>query len=315
MDPEQHTHAIGEASTWAVFWSGWEVFRDPLLCGLVAGAVLGFLGVFVVLRRMVFVSAGVTQSAGLGVALAFYAEIHLGMHFDPLFGAAALALLATLAVSIDARTLRLPRESLLGLIFALSGGAAVLLGDRIAQEAHDIQSILFGSAVVVRPFDLTMVITAGVLIMAVHLWWWRGLVFASFDPDTATVQGLPVPLLNRTLFVSVGVMVGVSARALGALPVFAFSVLPAAAALLTGWRLPWVFVLATVIGGVSAVLGYLLAFFYQFPVGGSQTVVASGFVVLAMLISGVRGRALRLAGSRVAPRALAADPPSIEQRP
>src|SRR6185369_9426586 len=113
-------------SSWSAFIGGWEIFRNPLLCALAAGAVLGFLGVFIVLRRMVFVSAGVTQSAGLGVALAFYLDIHLGLHIDPLVGAAALALLATLAVSIDSgRILRLPRESLLGLVFALSGGGAV----------------------------------------------------------------------------------------------------------------------------------------------------------------------------------------------
>ena len=133
--------------------------------------MLGFLGVFVVLRRMVFVSAGVTQSAGLGVALAFYLEIHLGVHLDPLVGAAALALLATLAMSVDSgRSIKLTRESLLGLVFALSGGAAVLLGDRISQEAHDIESILFGSAVLVRTFDLVAVLVAGGLVLAIQLW-------------------------------------------------------------------------------------------------------------------------------------------------
>lgn len=290
-------------STWGTFFGAWEIFRNPILCALVAGAVLGFLGVFVVLRRMVFVSAGVTQSAGLGVALAFYLEIHLGVHLDPLLGAAALALIATLAVSLDTgRSIKLPRESLLGLVFALAGGGAVLLGDRIAQEAHDIESILFGSAVLVRGFDLVAVLVSGGLILAIHLWWLRGLVFASFDPDAARVQGLPVSLLDRTLFVSIGVMVGVSARALGALPVFAFSVLPAAAALLLGVRLPFAFALATALGGLSGVAGYLFAFFYQFPVGASQTVVASAFTVLVILIQLVRGRPLRVASAaRAAP--------------
>src|SRR4051812_7679539 len=169
MEPE------ASVSSWSAFIGAWDIFRNPLLCALVAGAVLGFLGVFVVLRRMVFVSAGVTQSAGLGVALAFYLEIHLGMHVDPLLGAAALALLATLAMSVDSgRAIKLPRESLLGLVFALSGGAAVLLGDRISQEAHDIESILFGSAVLVRTFDLAAVLVAGGIILALSLWWMRG---------------------------------------------------------------------------------------------------------------------------------------------
>ena len=90
-------------------------------------------------------------------------------------------------------------------------------------------------------------------------------------------------------------MVGVSARALGSLPVFAFSVLPAAAALLLGVRLPWAFALATLLGALSGVAGYLFAFFYQFPVGGSQTVMAALFTIVAIVIQVLRGRPLRLA--------------------
>ena len=57
MEPE------ASVSSWSAFIGGWEIFRNPLLCALVAGAVLGFLGVFVVLRRMVFVSAGCHESS------------------------------------------------------------------------------------------------------------------------------------------------------------------------------------------------------------------------------------------------------------
>jgi len=61
-----------EASpTLAEFLDGLEIFLDPILCGAAAGLVLGLLGVYVVLRRMVFVSAAITHSAGLGVAVAF----------------------------------------------------------------------------------------------------------------------------------------------------------------------------------------------------------------------------------------------------
>ena len=67
------------APSWSDFVAGLELFRDPIVCGAAAGLVLGFLGVYIVLRRMVFVSAAITHSAGLGVALAYYAQIHLGL--------------------------------------------------------------------------------------------------------------------------------------------------------------------------------------------------------------------------------------------
>ncbi len=284
MDP-----TLVEPSKWEQFQASFDLFRDPVLCALIAGGVLGFLSVYVVLRRMVFVSAAVTHAAGLGVALAFFAEIHLGMHVDPMVGATGLSLLTTLLLMVEPSRLRLSRESMLGLAFAFAGGAAVLVGDRIAQEAHDIQGILFGTAVLVTPEQLAAVTGVGATVLFIHLWWFRGLTFASFDKVGARVQGLPVRLLDAVLMISIGVMVGVSARALGALPVFAFSTLSAIAALALDLRLGWTFLLATLVGCISGAGGYLFAFFYDFPVGGSQTVMASALVLLAVLVRGVSG--------------------------
>jgi zinc transport system permease protein len=274
-------------SKWEQFQASFDLFRDPILCALIAGGVLGFLSVYVVLRRMVFVSAAVTHSAGLGVALAFFAQIHLGVHVDPMLGATGLSVVATLLLMLDPARLKLTRESMLGMAFAFAGGAAVLVGDRIAQEAHDIQGILFGTAVLVTPENLYTVAGVGGAILFLQLWWYRGFTFVSFDRVGATVQGLPVRTLDATLMMSVGIMVGVSARALGSLPVFAFSTLSAIAALLLDFRLQWTFLLATLAGVISGVGGYLFAYFYDFPVGGSQTVLASVLVLLAALIRGI----------------------------
>jgi zinc transport system permease protein len=265
------------------FLGAWGLFRDPVLCALIAGAVLGFLGVYVVLRRMVFVTVAVTQSSALGVALAFFAEIHLGFTLDPIFGAITLSLLSTVLLSYDPRRVGLPRESLLGFAFAFTSALTLLIEGLIVQEAHDIHSILFGSAVLVRPIDLVAVAITGALVMLPHLVAYRGIVFASFDADVARVQGVPVRLLSAFQLASIGAMAGVAARALGALPVFALATLPALAALVLGVGLKWVFLVATLGGALAGAAGYLFAFLYEFPVGGSQTVIASALLAAAFL--------------------------------
>ena len=272
------------AMTWKDFFDAFELFKDPIYCAAAAGFVLGFLGVYVLLRRMVFVSAAVTQSAGLGVALAFYSGIHLGFEFDPIYGAIALSLATTALLLADPQPrLGITRESVLGLAFALSGGAAVVVGAKIAQEANEISAILFGTAVLVRPEDLKAVLLVGAFVTVIHFWAFRGLAFATFDPGAARVQRLPVTALSAVILLSIGLMVGVSARALGALPVFAFSTLPATAALLISRRrMRLTFLLAALGGAVAGVGGYLLAFFKELPVGASQTVVAAALVPLAL---------------------------------
>src|SRR5262249_43474116 len=84
------------------FFAAWELFRDPVWAGVVAGATLGYLGVYIVLRRMVFVSAALSQAAGLGVATAFYVQILFsmtGLFGDPFAYAIAFTLLAMLLLA------------------------------------------------------------------------------------------------------------------------------------------------------------------------------------------------------------------------
>jgi zinc transport system permease protein len=297
------------APTFQDFWANLEIFRDAILTGGLAGLLLGFIGVHVVLRRMVFASSAIAQAAALGVALSFWigglvdparhaagheagpaAHLLPSLAFEPVLWAIVASLLATMVFMSNPVRWHLTRESLLGLVFLASGAGAVIVGDRITQEAHDLAAILFGSAVVVQRIDLVLVSTATVVLLGGHIAAWRALVFAGFDPTGARVQGLPVRALDTFLFVSVGLAVALCTRALGALPVFAFSVLPAMAALVITTRIGFVFALAGLFGALSGVGGYAVSFRAELPVGATQTALAVLVLGVALVIRAALGR-------------------------
>jgi zinc transport system permease protein len=277
-----------EQPTWHDFVDSWALYRDPVVCGVVAGAVLGMLGVFVVLRRAVFVTAAVSQSAALGVALAFLLGIHWEFTPPPVLCAFALALAATAVLARRSSSNRLPREAIVGLLYVGASALAVLVGDRIAQEAEDITAILFGTAVLVRPEDLLAVLAVSALVVMALGALYRGLVFAGFDPDGARIQGLPVARIELALWTLVALEVSVTTRAIGALPVFAFSVLPAMAALRVSNRLPYAVLFAGLVGALSGGLGYVSAFMLRFPVGAAEASVAALLFSLAVVAARLR---------------------------
>jgi zinc transport system permease protein len=263
----------------------------PIVCGAAAGALLGALGVYVVLRRMVFVSAAVSEAAGLGVVVALAAQTYLGVPAylaDPLLGAAAVAVLASRLFVADPVRLHLTRESVLGVVFVLAGAGTLLLGSRLPQESHDIQHILFGTAVMVRTTDLVAVVTVSVVLLGLHGWLRRGIAMATFDPDSAAVQGLPVRHLDAFLFLSIGVAVAVTTHAIGAMPVFALTVLPAVAALATSRRLVVATVTASVLGLFSGATGYVAAYLLALPVGACQTAVAGSLALAGLAVGSLR---------------------------
>ncbi|RMG15923.1 MAG: metal ABC transporter permease [Deltaproteobacteria bacterium] len=265
-----------------------DVFGPPIAAAALAGLVLGWLGVWIVLRRMVFVSAAIAQSSALGVALIFLLHGLIGWELEPLVGGAVATAAAGLLFVFEPSRLKVTRESILGFVYVAAGAATLVVGDAIPQESQEISAVLFGNAVLIRDADLAAIAIAGGLVLAVQLWLHRGFVLAAFDPETARVQGVPTGLLDALLFLSIGITIAASIRALGALPVFAFSVLPAMGALAHSRRMLPALVAAGVLGLLSGVMGYLIAFAYELTVGATQTLTACALGLVALVLAGVR---------------------------
>lgn len=252
------------------FFDAWFLFREPALAATAAGATLGLVGVWIVLRRMVFLSAALSQVAGFGVAVAFW--LHGVLETERAFpGAGAIVLTLGAALTLARRSRGADTE--LGLIFLGASAGTLALGTRIVEELHDIDSLLYGSAVAVLPAQFRWLLACCVAVVALHAWWWRGFRAVTSDRDDALVRGMPVRLLEVTLVGSVSVAVAVTTWVLGALPAFAFSVLPAVGALAVARSVRSALVLAALLGACAGFGGYLAAFLFDLPVGPSQTLV------------------------------------------
>ncbi len=284
---------MNEGLTISAFFDAWELFRDPTYAGMIAGATLGLLGVYVVIRRIVFLSAALSQIAGLGIAVTFWAKISFGLSgflASPMLGAATATLAAVLVVNGAPKSAKTRQDALLGALFLFGSAGTLALGSRITEELQDIQTLLFGSAVAVLPEDLTALAIVCGLIVLVHVWWWRGFVAVSLDPEDAKIRGMNVVIVDGVLLVSIAIAISMTTQILGALPAFAFSVLPAMAAIRFVKNVPQALLVSGIIGGASGFGGYVLAFLYSLPVGAAQTLVAAAFAAFAVLFSVARAK-------------------------
>lgn len=268
------------------FFSAWELFREPTLAGAVAGCVLGLMGVWIVLRRMIFLSAALSQTAGLGVSIAFFLHVAFDSHAlpHPGLGAALFTIVAALMLAHRQDG----ADSMLGMLFLGASAGTLALSGHVGVEAHDIDTILFGSAVAVLPEQFYWLLAVSAVLFALHVWWWRGFAMVIADPDDAAVRGVPVRFLENVLIASVALGVATTTWVLGALPAFAFSVLPGIAALTLARNLAVALVLAASLGAIAGFGGYLTAFLFDLPVGASQTLVALVEVGVCTLIGRIK---------------------------
>jgi len=275
------------------FFTSYFLWRDPMIVGAVSGAICGFLGVYVVLRRIIFVSAALTQISSLGVALAFYLQGLaimglIGALIDPFSISLILTSLAALFFALNRDFFPISQEGVIGFAFIIASGAVVIIGDRITKGAHDIADILFGSAVVVDPKDVYIVPLIALIVFIIHLVFFKDFIFISFDPETASLFKYPLRILNTILLISIGIVVSVTTRALGALPVFGLIALPPLTALFFTENLKLVFILSVVFGVLSAVLGYFFSFIISLPTGATIATLATLFFLLGLCWRGVK---------------------------
>lgn len=265
------------------FFGAWEVYEPGVLAAVVIGATLGVLGVYVVLRRLVFLSAALGQSASFGVVLSlllFSAELGAENSSSPVLGAIALSFVATLLVA-GARGSPVFRDGALGAVFLLGAAGTILVGSRLTHEMHEIEALLHGVGVAVLPEDLAMVSWLAAFVLLAHTFGWRGFSAVSFDAAGAEVRRVPVRFFEVLLALTLAVGIAAGIRVLGALPVFALSVMPSLAATRLGRNIPESLVIGALFGAIAGLYGYMLAFLLDLPVGASQTAMA---LVLAAVI-------------------------------
>ncbi|MEW6145630.1 MAG: metal ABC transporter permease [Thermodesulfobacteriota bacterium] len=276
------------------FINSYFLWRDPMIVGAVSGAVCGFVGVYVVLRRIIFVSAALTQISSFGVALSFYLEgLSMGAASSlvhPFLLSIVFTSLAAVFFAAKRDFSRISQEGVIGFGFLIASGAVIILGDRITKGAHDIADILFGSAVVVDPRDVYVIPAVALAAIVIHIVYFKDFVFVSFDEETARLFKYPVRALNTALLITIAAVAAVTTRALGALPVFAFLALPPLTSLYLTERLRLVFIFSVIIGALSATLGYFFSFVLSIPTGASMTVCASVFFILGLLWREVKVR-------------------------
>ncbi len=272
-----------ESPTLTQFFEAWPLFADAVWAGTLMGCTLGLLGTYVIVRHLVFLSAALSQAASLGVALSFYCAAAFGLS-AALSSPTLWALLATVVVVIGFARPRgahtASDDEMLGVIYLVGIAGTLAVGTRIVEDLADIQTLLFGTAVAVLPEDLATIEWVCASILALHVVLWRGFVAVSTDPIGATIRGLPTRGLDLLLFTTLAAAISVCTEVLGALPAFAFSVLPALAALRFAASVRQALLIAAGFGAVTGFGGYLLAFLLELPVGASQAIV--GVFVLAV---------------------------------
>ena len=273
------------------------LLRNSVYISLLVGLACPLVGVFLVLRRLIFLGVALPQISSCGIACAFALHTwgimpHLeedSEHALAFLGSTVFTMVTILVLSFLERRGRGLTEGRVGTVYALAGAWSILLLVMNPYGEHGLLERLRGEIIAVTNGDLLM--TAGVLglVVACLFIFRKELLLVSFDRDTAVALGKRVALWDALLFLLVGLTVSMAVLTVGPLVTFGFLLLPP----LMGHMLArnmWQFALfSSLIGFLTAFAGFCLALHWELPVGPTDVALLGVlYLVLFLLKKGAQ---------------------------
>jgi ABC-type Mn2+/Zn2+ transport system permease subunit len=242
------------------------------LVGAFFGAASGYLGSFMVLKRMSLVGDALSHVALPGIAIA------LTFGINPMIGALVALFIATFGIWYLSEHSEVYPEALVGVFFTASLSIGLLL-----TPEPDLLEALFGNIDKVGLIDGLMVVGGAILIFVVTKLISKQLLLGVVSEDLAKSQKIKIGKINLIYLLLVALVVALGVKFLGTLLTGAMVIIPAVTAKNLAKSIRSYYFMASFVGAISAALGILIAKFSGISSGPAVVLTAVALFIISFI--------------------------------
>lgn len=247
----------------------YDFFRNALIAVVLLSIASAIIGTYIVSRRLVSISGGVTHACFGGLGLGYFLGI------SPVLMAAVFAVASSLGVQWMSARHRVREDSAIAVIWAIGMAIGTLFIFLTPGYVPELNSFLFGNILTISRADLwTFLIFTGILVLFMALMH-HTVMICAFDPDFARVRGLRVGLISTIMTVMVAVCIVLTIRLVGVMLLMSMLALPQMTAEVFVRRFGSIMWLSAIISLTCSISGLLLATVIEVP--------CSSLIVLTMV--------------------------------
>lgn len=269
------------------------LLRNSVYLSLLAGFICPIPGVFLVLRRIIFLGVALPQISSTGIALALSMHVWLGHEGEvhdatsqglAFVGSLAFTLLAMAAFAIAERRGRGLPEGRLGTAYVVATAISFLLLAKCPQAEQGWMHLLKGEIITISNNELRLTWATFGIVLVCLLVFQREFFLVSFDRELAITLRKQVVLWDLLLYLLIGVTIAVGVLSVGPLIAFGFLLVSALTAQLFADNMRQLAFLASAIGGLTALLGFWIAYRFDLPVRPTDIALV-GAIYIASRVS------------------------------
>jgi zinc transport system permease protein len=266
----------------------YEFMQNAILAGVLASIICGVIGPFIVTRRMVFISGGLSHTAFGGLGIAYWLGIR------PLFGATAFVLAAALLIG-RMEEKRVSRNDLfIGILWAVGVAIGIIFIHITPGYAPDLMIFLFGNILTVPRTDVIIMLVLVLIVCGTVALFYNGFVAIALDEEYARARRLPVAALKMGLMILTALTIVTLIQVVGILLVIALLTIPVAVASELSRNFRRIMLLSVLCGILICLSGLAASYFIELPSGASIILIGG---MLLGLIKGMKRLARRKSAS------------------
>jgi len=246
---------------------------NALAASLLAAIACGIVGVYVVVKRIVFISGGISHASFGGIGLGYFLGI------EPVLCVIPFGIASALAIGEVSRRTRLSEDVAIGILWAMGMALGIMLIALTPGYAPDLLSYLFGNILMVSRSTLWVMLALDMIIIAVVYLLYKEFLAITFDEEFATVIGIPAHKLYLVLLCLIALTVVMLIRVVGVILVIALLTIPASVSRRFTNDMRKMMGLSIIFAALFAITGLYLSYLFDLP-SGSTIVLVSGVVFL-----------------------------------
>jgi zinc transport system permease protein len=252
----------------------YEFVLHALMAAVLASISCGIVGTYIVARRKVFISGGITHASFGGIGIGYFLGI------NPVLGAAVFSILSAIGIEYISKKTDVREDSAIGILWSLGMAIGIIFIFITPGYSPNLMMYLFGSILTVSWLDIYLMVGLCLLIIAFFLIYYRLILYISFDEDYARAHRAPVNLINYLLMSIIALTIVLHIRVVGIILVISFLTIPQSTANLYSRDFKTIIFLSILIGLIGSVAGLVMSYSLDIPSGAS---IIFSFVILFIL--------------------------------
>jgi zinc transport system permease protein len=261
----------------------YQFLGRALLAALLTSVSCGIIGTYIVSKRIVFLSGGITHASFGGIGIGYYLGI------NPIIGASLFAVLTALGVEFFTKKAEIREDSAIGIWWSFGMALGIIFIFITPGYAPNLMSYLFGSILTVTNLDLYLLLALTLLMILFFILFFKVILYVSFDPGYAKTYRAPVQLISYSLLALVALTIVFNIRVMGIILIISLLTIPQTIANSFTRNFRNIIIVSIIIALVGCFSGLVLSYAFNIPSGASIIII----LVIMFAISKIYRRLLK----------------------